>query len=172
MNANVIFLGAPYRYDLSPSSCVNTEVKLYSKRLQSHMSTSNHVRVLSMSTERRHHTKHRLHLNKKGKDGIVNNIVKEIRNLYLPCKIFPPIELPWKDVNENVSQLAQSNKDHYWSRSDLNDDFGNQVLPVTVNNDMECPSPSCRSDDYQKFGDSAVDVDSLSKTDAECLEQT
>jgi len=65
INTNVIFLGAPYRYDLSPSSCVNTEVKLYSKRLQSLMSTSNHVRVLSMSTERRHHTKHGLHLNNK-----------------------------------------------------------------------------------------------------------
>jgi hypothetical protein len=102
----------------------------------------------------------------------VNDIVKEIRNLYLPCKISPPIELPWKDVNENVSQLAQPDKVRYWSRSDLKDDFGNQILPVTVNNDMECPSPSCRNYDYLKFGDSAVDVDSLSKMDVECLEQT
>jgi hypothetical protein len=59
-----------------------------------------------MSTERRHHTKHRLHLNKKGKDWIVRNPVKEIRNLYLSCKIFPPIMLPWRDVNENLSLLA------------------------------------------------------------------
>jgi hypothetical protein len=125
-----------------------------------------------MSTERRHHTKQGLHLNKKGKDWIVNNKVKEIRNLYLPCKISPPIELPWKDVNENVSQLAQPNKDHYWSRSDLKNDFGDQVLPVTVNDDMECLSPSCRNDDNLKLGDSTVDVDSLSKTNVECLRQT
>jgi len=77
-----------------------------------------------MFTERRHYTKHGLHLNKKGKDWIVSNIVKEIRNLYLPCKVSPPIVLPWRDVNENVCQLAQINKDLYWSRSDLKDDFG------------------------------------------------
>jgi len=47
-----------------------------------------------MSTERRHHTKHGLHLSKKGKDLIVNNLIKEIRNLYLPCKVSPPIVLP------------------------------------------------------------------------------
>jgi hypothetical protein len=41
-----------------------------------------------------------------------------------------------------------------------------------LNDDSECPSPSCRNDDYLKFGDSAVDVDSLSKSDVECLGQT
>jgi hypothetical protein len=120
------------------------------------MSTFNHVRVLSMSTQRRHHTNHGLHLNKKGKDWRVNNLVKKIRNLYLPGKISPPIVLPWRDVNENVSQLTQPNKGRYWSKSDLKEDFGNQVLTVTVNDDMECPSPSCRNDDCLKFGDSAV----------------
>ena len=43
---------------------------------------------------------------------------------------------------------------------------------VMLNDDMECPSPSCRNDDYLKFGDSAVDVDSLPKTNVECLGQT
>jgi len=65
-NTNLILLGAPHRYDLSPQSCVNTEVKLYNKRLQSLVSASNHARVLSTPTERRHHTRHGLHLNKKG----------------------------------------------------------------------------------------------------------
>jgi hypothetical protein len=67
-NTNVILLGAPYRYDMPPSSCINTEVKLFNKRLQNLMSTLNYVRVLSMSTERRHHNKHGLHLNKQRKD--------------------------------------------------------------------------------------------------------
>jgi hypothetical protein len=124
-----------------------------------------------MSTERRHHTKHGLHLNKKRKDWIVNNLVKEIRNLCLPCRISPPIVLPWRDVNENVSQLAEPNKGCYWSMSDLKNDFGKQVLPVTVNDDMEYPSPGCRSDDCLKLGDSAV-VDCLSKIDVECSGKT
>ena len=137
-NTNVILLGAPYRYDLPPSSCVNTEVTLYNKRLQSLMSTFNYAMVLNMSTERRHHTKHGLHLNKKGKDWVVNNLLKEIRNLYLPCKMSPPILLLWRDVNENVTQLAEPNNGHYWSWNGLKD-FGNQVLPVTVNDDTEYP---------------------------------
>jgi len=103
---------------------------------------------------------------------IVNNLVKEIRNLYLPCKISPPIVLLWRDVNENVSQLAEPNKGRYWSRSDLKDDFGNQVLPVTVSDDMECLSPGCRIVDFLKLGDSAVGVDYLSKIDVECLGKT
>jgi len=96
---------------------------------------------------------HGLHLNKKGKDWIVNNLVKEIRDLYLPGKISPPIVLPWRDVNVNVSQQTRPNKGRYWSRSDLKEDFGNQVLTVTVNDDTDCPSPSCRNDDCLKFGD-------------------
>jgi hypothetical protein len=80
INKNLILLGAPHRYDLPPQSRINTEVKLYNKRLQSLVSVSNHVRVLSMPTERRHHTRHGLHLNKKGRDWVVNNIIKEIRN--------------------------------------------------------------------------------------------
>jgi len=62
-NTNFILLGAPHRYDLPPQTCVNTEVKLYNKRLQSTVSVSNHARVHSMSTERRHHTRHGLHFN-------------------------------------------------------------------------------------------------------------
>jgi hypothetical protein len=80
--------------------------------------------------------------------------------------------LPWRDVNENVSQLAEPNKGHCWSRSDLKEDFGNQVLTVTVNDDTECPSPSRRNDDCIKFGDGAVGVDLQAKSDVECLGQT
>jgi len=111
-------------------------------------------------------------LNKKGKDWIVKNLVKEIRNFYLPCKISPPIVLPWRDLNENVSQLTQPNEGHYLSRSDLKENFGNQILTVKENDDMEYPSPSCRNDDCLTFGDSAVGVDLLSKSGVECLGQT
>ena len=75
LNTNIILLGAPHRYDLPSSSCVNTEVQLYNKKLQGLMSTFNHVRVLSMPTERSHHSNHGLHLNKKG-NWIVNNLVQ------------------------------------------------------------------------------------------------
>jgi hypothetical protein len=57
-----------------------------------------------MSTEREHHTRHGLHLNKQGKHWVTNNLVKEIRNFYFPHNITPPVALQWKDTNENSPQ--------------------------------------------------------------------
>jgi hypothetical protein len=137
---NVILLEAPHRHDLPPSSCVNTEVNRFNKRLHSLATNFNHVKVLSVPIERRFHTNHGLHLNKKGKDRIASNLIKEIRNLHLPDKSTPPIMLPWRDINKNASQLA----------------LGNQESPVTSYDIQECPSPSCKNDDSQKPGDGAV----------------
>jgi len=61
----------------------------------------NHAKVASMSTEREHHTRHGLHLNKKGKHWVASNLVTEIKILYLP-----PIALQWKDIKENAKQLT------------------------------------------------------------------
>ena len=52
------------------------------------------------------------------------------------------------------------------------DDFGNQDLPVTVNDDTECPSPCYRNDDCLKLWDSAVGADFLSKIDVKYLGKT
>jgi hypothetical protein len=78
----------------------------------------------------------------------------------------------YRDVNEDVIQQAQPNKDCYWSRSDPNDDFVNQVTPVTVVDDRDCPSSGCRNDDYLKFADSVIGVDFLSNIDVQCLGKT
>ncbi|MDR2457634.1 MAG: hypothetical protein LBD41_04050 [Clostridiales Family XIII bacterium] len=67
-NTNVILLRVPLRYDLSPESCVDIEVKRFNKRLQSLANNFDHVNLVNVSTERIHHTKHGLHLNNKGKD--------------------------------------------------------------------------------------------------------
>jgi hypothetical protein len=103
-NTNVILLETPLRYELPLSSCVNIEVKLFNKRMRGLMTPFSHVKVISISTEREHHTRHGLHLNKKGKHWVTNNIVKEIRNLHLPPNLTPPIALQWKDINKNTTQ--------------------------------------------------------------------
>ena len=153
INTNLILLGAPHRYDLPPQSCVNTEVKLYNKRLQSIVSAYNHARVHSMSTDRRHHTRHGLHLNKKGRDWIENNIIKEIRNWKTSCRVSSPTELPWKTEMK---------------------DLGNQVSQVTVSVEKEDLNPSCKNDDHPESENSAAKMGSLSlsQTDVKCLGQT
>ena len=108
-NTNVILLEAPHRYDLPLSSCVNMEARLFNKRMRSLMTPFRHVKVLNMSTEREHHTRHGLHLNKKGKYWVTNNLVKKIKNFYFPHNITPPIVLQWKDANENTTeQVSQT----------------------------------------------------------------
>jgi len=115
------------------------------------LSVSNHVRVLSTPTERRHHARHGLHLNKKGRDWAVNNVIKEIRNWKLSCRVSSHIQLPWKNKMN---------------------DTGNEVSPAIVSVGKEGPSPNCKNDGHPESGASAAEVDSLSQTDEECLRQT
>jgi hypothetical protein len=81
----------------------------------------------------------------------VNNVIKEIRNWKLSCRVSSPIKLPWKD--------------------EMND-FGNQVSPVIVSVGEEDLSPSCKTDGHPEPGDSAAEVDSLSQMDVDTLGQT
>jgi hypothetical protein len=74
------------------------------------MSTFNHVNVLNIPTERSRHTTQALHLNKKGKNWIANNLVKEIRNLYSVHKIASPIVLPRTDAHEIIPQQDRTLK--------------------------------------------------------------
>jgi hypothetical protein len=83
VNTNVILLEAPHRHDLPPSSCINKEVTLFRKRSHSLATTFNHVKVLSMPIERRFHTNHGLHLNKKGKDWKLRSCICRTSQLHL-----------------------------------------------------------------------------------------
>jgi hypothetical protein len=80
----------------------------------------------------------------------VNNIIKEIRNWKLSCRVSSPIELLLK--NEMT-------------------DLGNQVLPVIVSVGKEALSPNYKNDGHPESGDSAAEVDSLSQSDVKCMEQ-
>jgi hypothetical protein len=137
-NTNVILLGALHRYDLSSKSCVNTEVKLFNERLQSLADNSTHATILSVPTERHHHTRHGLHCNKKGKTWIVDVIVKRIKNWNSPCQMSAHIEQPRKeDVTNPGSQVASlishatEEKDHQISPliTNATEDMDHQIQP-------------------------------------------
>lgn len=127
-NTNVILLEAPHRYDLSLSSCVNREVRLFNRRMRSLMSTFNHVTILSTSTKAEHHTRHGLHFNKQGKFWITNNLVKEIRNFY-----FSHNSTSLMEPRENLSQDCHNNQVGGVSVSQVNDHHADsQELDVSV----------------------------------------
>jgi hypothetical protein len=67
VNTNIIIMSAPHRHYLSPSSCVNTEVKTFSRRIKKLMKTFPHVTTMDIDFVRKHFTTHGLHMNFKGK---------------------------------------------------------------------------------------------------------
>ena len=91
--------------------------------MQSLMTPFKHAKVINTPTEREHHTRHGLHINKKGKYWIANNLVKEIKNSYLPLNNNPPIVLQWKNNNINTTQQ------------------NNSEMPNKMCRDMEPPHP-------------------------------
>jgi len=98
-NTNVIILGAPHRFDLEESSCVNKEVKVFNKKLNKIMKRYNHIKVTDMSAKRDHYTQHGLHMNKTGKEWIIRKTADIINKLATNSKP-APITLEWKEIDQ------------------------------------------------------------------------
>jgi len=82
-NANVIIMNTPHRFDLEESSCVNKEIRVLNRKLKKKiMKRYNHTEVMDMSANRDHYTKHRLHMNKTGKDWLTRRTVDTINKLF------------------------------------------------------------------------------------------
>ncbi len=129
-NTNLILFEAPHRYDLHSTSCVNAEVNFYNRKLHSIMSTANHVKVLKATTERKHHTRHGLHLNNRGKHWIVHNIVNEIKNLNSSYNKSVTIELPWPRKINCSEGKALPNR--YVSHTKPEDNYWNHLFISTL----------------------------------------
>jgi hypothetical protein len=166
VNTNVMLLEVPHRYDLPSFSCVNTEVKLFNKKLHCLEFIFKHVRSYRFPTERMHHTNHGLHLNKKGKSWIANNIVKEIKALFLPHRAPLPIVLPWKSSNFN---MFQHNKGSMNETPSVVGSKNSECQKIRRNKGcqtiatVECLSPG-KTVACQEHGNSIGSIDSLAKT--------
>ena len=98
-NTNVIIMGAPHRFDLEESSCVNKEVKVFNRKLNKIMKRYNHIKVIDMSARRDHYTQHGLHMNKTGKEWITRKTADIINKLVANSKP-APITLQWKEMDQ------------------------------------------------------------------------
>ena len=115
------------------------------------MSVFSHVRVLNVPTERLHHTNHGLHLSKKGKNWIVNNLVKEIKNLHpTRCEV-SPIVLPWKGARHIIPHQVHHTVPECQKT-------GNSVDSVDVNIVDEPANEAPININIAKNGDSPVSV--------------
>jgi hypothetical protein len=68
-HSNIILVAGPPRYDLMQSSCVNSDIKSFNRKLKKEtVKVYQHTSVLEMDNDRKLFTNHSLHLNGQGKE--------------------------------------------------------------------------------------------------------
>jgi hypothetical protein len=80
-HTNIILMSVPHRHDLSEWSCVNSEVKVFNRKLVKLMKPYKHVIVVKVNLDRKFFTRQGLHKNNLGKERIalkIANVVTEI----------------------------------------------------------------------------------------------
>lgn len=87
-HTNIILITAPHRYDLMQSSCANSEVKSFNKKLKKMIKPHHHASILEINNDRKLFTNHSLHMNGQGKEMLSNLIVSHTYSI-LEQKIDP-----------------------------------------------------------------------------------
>ena len=78
-HTNFIVLGVPHRYDLDLNSCINNEVKVFNRKLKKRLKLCTNTQIVDIDSSRDLYTKHGLHLNSKGREQTVKEIVKTLK---------------------------------------------------------------------------------------------
>jgi hypothetical protein len=74
-HTNIILVTVPPRCDLMQSSCVNSEIKSFNRKLKKMVKVYQCTSVLEMDNDRKLFTNHSLHLNGQGKEVLSKLIV-------------------------------------------------------------------------------------------------
>jgi hypothetical protein len=148
-NTNIILLSAPHRYDLMDLSCVNNEMKSFSRKLKKHVKTSKHTVVLEINPNREFFTQHGMHLNGSGKEEVAKQIVAQFPTI-LGKEVEGLISLGWKGdlmrvdttlvvENRNVTPANRENEINQVDTPDSEETFPRisnrqKKVPVTRKN--------------------------------------
>jgi hypothetical protein len=81
-HTNVLLMGVPTRFDLSPTSCVNSEVIAFNRKLYKRMKQFEHVKIIDSELQRKYFTKHGMHMNIVGKEIMVQRIAEKVRETF------------------------------------------------------------------------------------------
>jgi len=105
-HTNIILVTVPPRYDGTQSSCVNSEIKSFNRKLKKTVKVYQHTLVVEMDNDRKRFTNHSLHQNGQGKEMLSKLIVCHTYSV-LEQKIDPPIILNWKSDQNLTVPLNQ-----------------------------------------------------------------
>jgi hypothetical protein len=104
-NTNVTIMNVPHRFDLDESSCVNKGVEIFNRKLKRIM--KRYIRTeVDMSVNRDHYTKHRLNMNKTGKEWLARRTAGTVNKLFANQKL-DPITLEWKESSVERNHRVQ-----------------------------------------------------------------
>jgi hypothetical protein len=78
-NTDIVLITAPHRYDLMEFSCVNEEIKIFNRKMHKIMKLKNNVKILDTNVDRSCYTKPGLHLNRIGKERVMERILNQIK---------------------------------------------------------------------------------------------
>ena len=116
-HTNVIIVGAPKRHDLSTTSCVNSAVTTYNRKLHKRMKMFEYVQIIDSEVQTEHFTRHGLHMNTVGKELMVQRITDHIRKTLLVRKT-PPIILKWRqDLTDSGQERVEAQEKVIYSRT-------------------------------------------------------
>ena len=73
-DTNIIVLEIPHRHDLHHKYMTNLLMQSLNTKLKSILTRFRHVTILHMNTTRNHFTKHGLHINKPGRNGLLGKL--------------------------------------------------------------------------------------------------
>ena len=78
--AHSFYVGICCYYDLSQTSCVNQEVKVFNRKLCKYLKAYKNTLIVEVDSNRDYYTRHGLHLNRKGKELTAKKIALAIQN--------------------------------------------------------------------------------------------
>lgn len=88
-NANIIVTAAPHSHGLQKTSCIDSEVQIFNRKLHKILKTMDNVKIFDINLNRNNFTQHGLHLNIFGKERMAETIVKNIKQLMDKKKEYP-----------------------------------------------------------------------------------
>jgi len=143
-NTNIILTTAPPRYGLMLSSCVNSEIKSFNRKLKKIIKVHHHTSVLDFMTTRNLYTSHGLHLNGQGKEKLANQIVHHVYAI-LKQEKDSPIPLNWKERDQSGNSDTITSE---WSTSGNPDKSDNKSNLKRSKPEFEAKSGQQTSENY------------------------
>jgi len=130
-NTNILIVNIPHRYDQANSSQTNQLIHAYNSKLKNLVKPLKHVSIIETSLDRRHFTKHGLHMNNLGKEKLAKQIALQLLKLIKssPYATKSVIPLKWKD--ETVTPKLTITINHGDSKSESENP---NMEPLTLEN--------------------------------------